>query len=339
MNKQTSFLILLLVLSGAAFGQDPAFSQFFSSPLNINPALTGNINGDWRFISNIRDQWIGPASPYATGTASFDRKIMQHKTPGITEENDIKAIGVMLMYDYAMSGVVKSTYGSFNLAYNMKLAGNEANRHRVGVGFSASYGRRHVDFSRVDFEEQFTGFGFNTSLPTGEVALSNMKPYISVSAGATYSYTTEKSNFDMGAAAFHVNRPKQTFLKDPHQELAIRKVAHANFETFLNESVVLNASAIYQNQMRAEYFSAGAALGYFVGNQQNIILTGGVWYWSQNAIIPYIGLSYGDFQFGVSYDLTTSNLRKAPRKPNTYEVSLIIRGVKSPTTVIPCPWK
>ena len=32
-------------------------------------------------------------------------------------------------------------------------------------------------------------------------------------------------------------------------------------------------------------------------------------------------------------------LKEAKRKPNTWEFSLIIRGVKDPTGIIPCPWK
>jgi hypothetical protein len=43
-----------------AFAQDPSFAQFFSSPLNVNPALTARINSQWRAIANFRDQWIGP---------------------------------------------------------------------------------------------------------------------------------------------------------------------------------------------------------------------------------------------------------------------------------------
>ena len=46
-----------------------------------------------------------------------------------------------------------------------------------------------------------------------------------------------------------------------------------------------------------------------------------------------------DYQFGVSYDVTTSKLKQANDKPNTYELSLIIRGRSKPSFVIPCPWK
>lgn len=336
--KQIIVAIFLLISMKSALAQDPAFSQFFSSPLNINPALTGNINADWRLISNLRDQWIGPASPYVTGTISFDSKIMQRKMLHVEEKNTW-SVGSMLMFDHAMSGVVRSVYGSANMSYNIKLGGDEDRKYRLGIGFGATYGRRYVDYSRVDFEEQFTGHGFNTNLPTGEVALSNMKPYISASVGVLWSYSTLHSNFDMGVAAFHVNKPKQTFLQDDNQILPIRQVAHANYETYLNERVVLNANGIYQFQREATYFSVGGALGYLLGDADESLVTAGVWYWSKNAVVPYVGLAYRKFQLGVSYDLTVSKLNQATRRPNTWEMSVILRGTKSPTPVIPCPWR
>jgi type IX secretion system PorP/SprF family membrane protein len=151
--------------------------------------------------------------------------------------------------------------------------------------------------------------------------------------------TSEKSNFDIGASSFHLNKPKQTFLEDPNQYLAMRQVVHANFETFLNDVLVLNTNAIYQFQSEATYYSLGGALGYYLPSQHDLMLTAGVWYWSKNAVIPYVGLSLKDFQFGLSYDATVSKLKEATKKTNTWELSLIIRGIKNPTNVIPCPWK
>lgn len=331
--------ILSLFFARLLNAQDPSFSQFFSSPLNINPALTANINADWRLISNFRDQWIGPASPYVTGTVSYDSKIFQNKVPNVETQGNTMGIGGMLMFDRAMSGVVKSTYASLNLSYNIKLSETDYYKERLGIGFGGIYGTRNMDFSRVDFEEQFTGYGFNRNLPTGESALSNMKPYVSASAGLTYSASTEKTNFDVGVAAFHLNSPRQTFLKDEKEFLPIRKVAHANFETFVNERAVLISNAIYQYQKGANYFSVGGAMGYYMGNNLESMVTAGLWYWSQNAVIPYVSLTHKDFQFGVSYDITTSKLNQASRKPSSWEVSVILRGTKKPSGVIPCPWK
>jgi type IX secretion system PorP/SprF family membrane protein len=338
MVKHLFAVSLALMMIESSHSQDPSFSQFFSSPLNVNPALTGNINGDWRLMSNFRDEWIGPASPYMTATISYDQKFLQNKIPMVAEKN-IWGIGGMLMYDNAMSGIVRSIYGSLNLSYSVRLEATETVTQRLGLGFGATYTHRSIDFNQLDFQDQFTGTGFNTNLPTGENALSNMKAYISASAGILYSYTTESSNFDLGVSAYHVNKPKQTFLKDDNQILAIRKVAHANFETFINDRAVLNANAIYQLQSTAQYFSAGAALGYYLEDDAGTLLNAGLWYWSKNAIIPYVGLTYKDYQFGFSYDVTTSKLSRAARKPSTWEFSLIIRGKQKASGIIPCPWK
>src|ERR1700693_5487039 len=130
--KRLPLVILLLIASRSAHAQDPSFSQFFSSPLNINPALTARINSDWRVISNFRDQWIGPASPYATGTISYDTKALQNKIPNVHEEKNTLGIGGMMMYDYAMDGIMKSTYASLNLSYNIVLADGPT-VHSLGV--------------------------------------------------------------------------------------------------------------------------------------------------------------------------------------------------------------
>src|SRR4051812_19778681 len=104
-------IILTVFRFVPAFAQDPSFSQFFSSPLNVDPALTGNINADWRLISNIRNQWMGSSSPYVTGTVSFDTKLLTTRIANIPEGNYF-GVGSMLMYDYAMNGTLKSTYAS-----------------------------------------------------------------------------------------------------------------------------------------------------------------------------------------------------------------------------------
>jgi hypothetical protein len=57
-------------------------------------------------------------------------------------------------------------------------------------------------------------------------------------------------------------------LKDENERLAIRKVIHANFETYLNDYLVLNTNAIYQNQARAKYYSAGASWAILSGSSK-----------------------------------------------------------------------
>ena len=71
----------------------------------------------------------------------------------------------------------------------------------------------------------------------------------------------------------------------------------------------------------------------------DVIINAGLWYWSGNSITPYIGYQYNHLQLGLSYDLTISKLRDAPKRANSFELSIILRGEKPKTGVIPCPWK
>ena len=334
--KKITGLIITFIVMKTSSGQDPNFSQFFSSPLNLNPAMTANINSKWRVISNFRDQWLLVGEPYATGTISYDTKVMKNKI----SDNHTFGLGGMLMYDYVMGGALKSNYASLDASYMITLAEGEERKHRLGAGAGLIYGSRKVDYDKLNFEEQFTGYGFDITLPSGEAAQSNLTAYVSASAGMVYNYSSANMNIDLGASVFHFNKPRQTVLEDPHQILAKRYVVHGNMETFIGDRLVLNTNAVYQTQSTARYYSIGGALGYDVATSgKPTILNGGVWYWSKNAIIPYIGILYKDLQFGISYDITVSKLLDTPKRPKTFELSLIFRGDEKPDGIIHCPWK
>jgi len=68
----------------AAKAQDPGFSQFFASPLTLNPALTGKFNGIVRVAGNYRNQWPSINNAFITSTISVDAPIMTNRLP----END-----------------------------------------------------------------------------------------------------------------------------------------------------------------------------------------------------------------------------------------------------------
>lgn len=359
MKRRILLFLIALLLAKYNYSQDPSFAQFFSSPLNINPALTADIKGKWRVISNYRDQWLGIGSPYSTATTSFDAKLGTNIVENYVDENYRFGIGGMFMHDETMGGILKSNYGSFNVSANILLAegsGIELNgahirhnnhvttdgsEHRLGVGFGVIYGDKRMDFSKLNFGEQFIGHGFDSNLPSGESALSNMKPYFSSSAGLLYSYRSVNTNMDLGVAAFHFTKPKQSFLNDDKQILPIRYVAHGNFETYLSQLLVLQTNAIYQSQAGTHYYSVGGALGYImpIVDGDDVILNAGMWYWSNNAVVPYIGLAFRNFQLGASYDVTISELNARQSRPKTFELSLILRGQGKGRGDIPSPWR
>ena len=55
----------------------------------------------------------------------------------------------------------------------------------------------------------------------------------------------------------------------------------------------------------------------------------GTWFRFGDAVIPYIGLEFGNFQIGATYDVNTSSLKPGSEMRGGAEISLIY--IKKPT--------
>ena len=62
----------LIVIQITSLAQDFHFSMNQLSPLNLNPAIVGNFDGDLRINSNHRSQWSAVTIPYSTYSISAD---------------------------------------------------------------------------------------------------------------------------------------------------------------------------------------------------------------------------------------------------------------------------
>jgi type IX secretion system PorP/SprF family membrane protein len=318
--KKTVFIIIFVFAIAAVHAQDPNFSQFFASPLTINPALTGSPNADLRVFSNYRQQWLGNNTSYNTGTLSVDSRLFKEQ---LGEMNNVFGIGGFFMRDQSLNGFFKSTYASLNASYSLAI--DEDGEHNIGIGMAGIYGDRRLDFSQLTFSEQFGSGGFNTALPTGENSLTSLKSYMSVASGLVYRYRGDETNIDFGVSGYHYNNPKQSFLSDAlGNSLPTRFVAHFNMENYLSENFSLSTNAIYQTQASQSYLAAGAVLNYGTMDQnEGKIFSAGLFMRSDDAIYPYLGLIVDRLQFGLTYDVAVSNFKTSSYTPRTWELSVI----------------
>src|SRR5215208_6242930 len=86
--------------------QDPNFSQFFVSPLTLNPALTGKFDGVYRLALNYRNQWPTINNAFTTYTASLDGSILRNRIP----EFDQFGVGIMGFSDKSGNGVLQNNF-------------------------------------------------------------------------------------------------------------------------------------------------------------------------------------------------------------------------------------
>src|SRR5688572_8283353 len=97
MKKILSTLLVTVCLGFVSAAQDPNFSQFFASPLTLNPALTGKFDGVYRIAGNYRNQWPSINNAYTTATVSADFSILKNRI----SELDQFGIGLMGFTDRA----------------------------------------------------------------------------------------------------------------------------------------------------------------------------------------------------------------------------------------------
>src|SRR5580698_2735581 len=106
MKKLLFGVSVAMMLSGSAIAQDVHFTQYFTSPLTLNPAMTGLVPDDIRFAADTRDQWSSVSStPYTTTTISYDMAVLKGKLP----EGDAIGLGIMGLYDKSGSGGLTNT--------------------------------------------------------------------------------------------------------------------------------------------------------------------------------------------------------------------------------------
>ena len=80
--KKTSllFICITIFVSGTIFAQDPYFSQYFMSPMTVNPALTGKGISDIRLSANRKTQWWGGnIAAFTVSTVAIEKKLSTSK--------------------------------------------------------------------------------------------------------------------------------------------------------------------------------------------------------------------------------------------------------------------
>jgi len=158
-------LLLTVTICGTlvskALAQDPNFSQFFASPLTLNPALTGKFDGVYRVAGNYRNQWPTIYNAFTTYTASFDMGILKNRIP----EYDQFGVGILGFSDQAGDGVLKTNSVALSVAYHKSIDENGYNQ--IGAGFQGGFVSKRLDVTKVTFEDQLTTSGFTG--PTSEI--------------------------------------------------------------------------------------------------------------------------------------------------------------------------
>ncbi len=340
MMKKFIYTVIFIIGCFIANAQDPHFSQFFSSPLTLNPAFTGKFDGLWRLTTNHRDQWPSIPKAYVTTTASLDFPIMTKQLP----EGDLFGIGISGLSDASSNDALKLNYASMSLSYHKAL--DEDGFNTIGAGFQGTYSSSSIDFSKLTFEDELQRNGFTpgTSAEYTKGLLPKVN-YFDVNAGVLFSGSSDgQNNYYLGVSMYHINKPKVSFRNSSTTSnsdwfLTNRFTVHGGGSFSLGQTTGLSVSFIEQMQNKSNETVLGAAVSMRAGGLDdkptNLYL--GSWLRLNDALIPYLGLEFGDLRIGTSYDFNISDLKAVTNSKGGAEFSLIY--IKHPVEYkgIPCP--
>lgn len=333
-NVRFFYLVLWVLFQNQVFGQDIHFSQFFNSPLTLNPAETGNFDGDWRVVANYRNQWQSLGVPFRTISASYDRQIYikkHHISAGLYFTND-------------KSGNIPSLKTS-----NVYLSGayyREINKHQLTGGLQIGYVIKSIDFSGVTTPGQYSdelGY-FDPGIVSGALPENNNKGYLDVNIGFSWKKKIRFIEPQVGFAFYHINQPNVSFYNNDYR-LPVRSTLYAQVRTNLKNNIFIKPGIMIFSLKGAKDIMLGAEAGFAVpGNRYNIREIQGGFYVRNgltktiDAMIFVFGTQVSNLQFQISYDINVSPLNEFTNKRGAFEISIIYKSLSTiiKTFTIPC---
>jgi type IX secretion system PorP/SprF family membrane protein len=332
MRKIRFTFFFLLLVTFVAQAQDQHFTQFYASPLTLNPALTGAFNGKYRASAIYRDQWRSALdNPYVTFSSAIDVKFDVELD---SRYKDAFAVGLMFFND-DVSGVDFSTNqialsGAFHKGLDLEKT------QFISLGFQGGLAQRNINYENLIFDDQFNeidGFDF----PTSENLPENNFTFSDLSVGLNYIYSpSNRTSFFAGFAMHHVLQPQVTFYNLDNggdSKLYSKYSAQLSASIPLTRLISLSPRFLIASQgphfqintgtnlrfQLNDFGSTSFHLGSWVrpvGNEDNSI--------SLDALVLMAGIEINAVIVGLSYDLNLASL--STKRQGAFELSVTYLG-------------
>jgi type IX secretion system PorP/SprF family membrane protein len=329
--KKIVFIISIVCFYGQIVAQDLHFSQFYASPLTLNPAHTGWYNGDFRIAANYRTQWKAiDSKPFSTCALGVEKQFSQYL--------NFYSVGLQLLSD-------ESGYVGLRV-HKALLSGSYArniNGHSISLGIQGGAVYKNTNIGRYTYDEQFDLGGnsvFNPEFPISEISRDPIL-YPVFHAGILWSKTFNgKFAPEVGLAFFNVNAPEDSFYNKGNR-LPLRTSFSVGGDFTVSPSIIIQPTILYMVETQAKEFLCGSNVVYtnfdkvkpFVGT---FMRYGG--YTNFDAWAWVLGARYGQWRAGVSYDFNISSLHVATHGRGALEFSLvyITPSARNSMIKIPC---
>ena len=344
--KRLLFICFAVLGSLAVQAQDIHFSQFYMSPLNLNPALTGVMNCNTRLVANYRNQWasILKSNAFSTYSASYDQRIPVGRY-------DYFGLGGTFWGDKAGESEFATIQGRISASYSKRMGGDRRSAHYLVLGVDGAATQRSINFQKLRWPNQQRNGTYQPDIDSEESLIFDQPNFLfaDLSAGLLwFSVLNEDNNFYFGAAYSHLNQANQSFSSSENIPLYSKFTFHAGGEFKISNKIGLVPGAVSFLQGPSFQVNAGTSLRFLLGKSRDgyQAFQFGVWtritnrlddsLWA-DAIIISTRFDFDNFGIGFSYDLNVSELTPASQGNGAFEFSMIYEICNQERRNVYCP--
>jgi type IX secretion system PorP/SprF family membrane protein len=313
LHKHILFLLIALTVL-ETYCQDIHFSQFNASLLNLNPAYTGMFNGDYRFGAVYKSQWQSVPVSYSTFSMAGERRFKPRQL-----ERDMLGLGILFNNDQAGDAIYRTTqlYASGSYMY----LPNPDSSLIVSFGMNIGFCRVGFDYSKMTFDNQYDGLGYNKGRSTGEQFNRTSRNFVDFSFGSVIQYIHEhKHRFTYGIAVQHLSSPVITYQGNDFSRLDYKFTNCLSYSSPIKENTDIIAEALVTNQGKNFELIPHVSLKYYMDPSENKAVLGGLCFRTKDALVARIGYHYKTLQSGLSYDINVSRFRAATNLRGGFEI-------------------
>lgn len=326
--------IVFLFLIAESKAQDIHFSQFFASPLNVNPANTGNFEGDYRFVFNNKNQWQSFANAYRTFAGSIDANFSN-----LILKKSISGLGLQINNDIAGDGRFGTTQIYLNSSFYLPL--NKECNLFTGLGINVGYVFHGIEFDKLKFGNQYSGEYFNPEIYPDEYWDSRKINYFDLGMGFNFIYKSSSFIPKVSLAISHINTPGKSFYNNSNRHLPVKWTFSSSADYKINTNLWIEPLLLIMYQQKYSEYNLGVLFryDYSLTNLQSIYF--GTLFRAMDASILCIGAKYNNVRLSISYDINISKLTQISKGRGGLELSLIYILFKTKTFESPhyrkCP--
>ena len=320
---------------GKSFSQDLHYTQFYNTPMNFNPSLTGIFSGDQRYMVSIRDQWRAFPIPYFTLSGNYDMKFYPKQF-----KRSFFSAGVVFNYD--LQGDAALNLSNLNLAGSYSYVISK--RNLITVGALLGISSRGFSDKHLEWDAQYVDGAFDPREPDMELLERYRFNFLETGLGLNYRWQKSKRlHVTVGAAGFHLNRPALDFntgVSDTRiAKLGIRYALHGVANVKIAGPLDIQLNALYQKQSVYDEMVFGGLVKIYLNQKRGKMFEFhlGSSFRINDAIIPTLAVQYNDWYVGFNYDITTSNDAFKHRGGPELHISYIFKKVQPLKSFKLCP--